>query len=362
MYALDDDTQDENPLLIGHHARCLDGEWCRWVIERTLGRRRKVKHIPIKQFNPEASEQKMLTAIFNGYETADIYVADASLRSSFMDRLVLETDISSVLTREHHITTQRLLGGYVAPRRQHGPQPFIDTKVELAPSNAVMLWHRLATGEPPPALAMMDHMDGSSMGLDTEEKRAIAAFIDHYFDSRPLKNAMQTLTELSRFTDEQMSDGGLPLLHEQDEKRRKLMSKVYYAKLQIAPDAEPVWIPLVKGNIRGFARPVSRDLVLLGQEHGAGIGGAIFQRKEEEHRSKVVTLNLRSDGTPDLDFVVDHWKKIMGIETGGGHADCAAIHFPSPEEFERHVHVVEEKPRIIPVSRRIVRPNRRLIH
>lgn len=323
-------VQDKNPtLIIVRHANCLDGDVSSMIEEAAQRERgvQDVKRIAYRHFAPEDSEKEIRAALTPG---AQVSFVDIAPRRDFLDELVREKNVGGVSIIDHHQTAARELAGY--------SHPLVDVCIdETRESAAGYAWKlRMPDQHAPDLIHVMNWMDGSSKGLNTMGRRAIAAHIDEVYNAAAKRGTVaETLHKLFKMSATDMCTNGIQLLQGQEEKIDRWLNNVSVTRLQIQPSGDAAVIPIATGNVEDYGRMASHRLVRLGKTMGMGIGATYWNRPDGG-----VTLQMRSaENSPvNAEQAVNYLKTSLKMSDGisllgGGHDHCAALHFPSAESF-----------------------------
>jgi hypothetical protein len=346
---------DGRPLIIVYHADCIDGAACAWCIAKAHGiddgPRPQVTYIPYAHHDSGTAEDNIRAALA---ADAKIYFVDVAPTRGFLDELMRSgpdgaAKVKAVHIMDHHESQILALKDYKPPAGA-GEKP--DLRIVLdadTPSAAKMVWEEMMPGTPPPpVIDVISMMDGDAQGLATPQDFAAAAWIDTRDIATPV-TALDTVRGLAVTTFNQMAKAGRPLAVDQDMKIGKALENMAIVDLQVLPGQPPVPVALVNCDVKQFGRQISSRLVDLADESGAKIALAWYLQK-----NGVVSMSIRTNGTPDASRIIEHLKKTMGV-TGGGHDSSGAVHFASLYEFVRRMPVPggnPEAPGAVPARRR----------
>jgi len=336
------DRQTSKPLVVVYHADCIDGAACAWAVAKAWGqddpRARKnsnITYIPYAHHDVEQAEDTIRAALG---KDAEIYFVDVAPTPAFLDELMTPDDngaakVQKIRVIDHHVSAGDMLAGYTPPAVPAGMDaPELNIRIDKTRrAAAALVWEELMPGTPAPdVLNVIDKMDGNAAGLTTPQDFFAAALVDTFDITTPEKS-LHTLRNLARMTFNDMARRGRHISHDQDTKIEKLLETANIVHLQILPDAPPVPVPVVNGDVKQYGRKISEKLVELGKKTGSNIAFAWYMQK-----NGTVSMSIRTDGEPDAAKVAEHLRKTMGV-TGGGHACAGAVHFSSLFEFARHM-------------------------
>ncbi len=336
---MDANPDKKKPLVIVYHADCIDGAASAWSIARAWDADENmpdhVTYIPYGHHNSEEAKDDIRKAL---KPDALLYFADVAPDPGFLDE-ILSPDgqsrpkIAAVHILDHHKSAHDMLKDYAPPAFPDlFCSPALNIHIDPAKHSAArMIWEHLMPDTPvPPVLDVIDKMDGDAAGLKTAKDFAAAALID----ARPvdnIKKSLRGLRSLAKLSFNQMAEKGKYITATEKKRISRLVQNTQYVSMQILPDTKPVKVPVVNVNVQQYGRRISQKLVDMGKEAGSGVAFAWFVQS-----NGVVSMSIRTDGTPDAQQVAEHLKKTMGV-TGGGHAGAGAVHFESLFEFARQM-------------------------
>jgi hypothetical protein len=317
-------------LIIAYHADCLDGLASAWVFDRKWGSdpALSLSYVPYGHYAISAAEEKINSLIT---AHADIYFVDVAPRRKFLDRL-MTCPAASVTIIDHHKSAVEKLQHHKPPKTDSSPalRMHLDS---TAPSASGMVWRLLLPDQAPPVFfGMIEKMDLST-NLITKEDYAAAATIDSKRIS-DTSRAFESFGQLSGLSLVDMITHGEDILLDQQRRIYRLTENIMYTKLDLPADAGLLpekWIPVINADVQNFGRTISRYLIDQGRKSGAGIALAWYVQG-----NGVVTMSLRSDGSPDCSQVVEAMCAHMGTP-GGGHSTSAAVNFKSLPDFYANV-------------------------
>lgn len=343
-------SETGKPLIIVHHAKCIDGAACAWCVAKAHGveteedrKGRDVTFIAYAHHERKEAEEKIRAALKQG---ALLYFVDVAPTREFLDELMTpgrdgQAKVETISIMDHHETETRALKGYFPPTVE-GAQPGLDIIVDPnVHSAARMVWSQLLPNEKaPPVLDVINMMDGDAKGLTTPEAFAAAAYIDAH-DIGTTDRAFKALQGLASQTFNQMAADGRNIVADQTSRLDKMMENATVINMQILPGQPPQKVAIVNADVKQYGRQVSERLTKAGENAGSGVALAWYVQK-----NGAVTMSIRTNGNPDASLICEHLKDTMGC-TGGGHDGAGAVHFASIFEFARHMPFGEEqiKPR-----------------
>jgi hypothetical protein len=328
------------PLIIVHHAKCIDGAACAWCVAKAHGvdtpegrKGRDVTFIAYAHHERKEAEEQIRAALKTG---ALLYFVDVAPSREFLDELMTpgkdgQAKVESISVMDHHETETRALKNYFPPTVE-GSQPGLN--IVLDPnvhSAARMVWSEMLPDEKaPPVLDVINMMDGDAKGLTTPDAFAAAAYIDMQ-DIGTTAKAFDTLRGLASQTFNEMAADGRHLATDQKSRIDKMMENAAVMELQILPGQPPQKVAIVNADVKQYGRQISEVLTAAGQEAGSGVALAWYAQK-----NGAVTMSIRTNGDPDASLICEHLRNTMGC-TGGGHDGAGAVHFKSIFEFARHM-------------------------
>jgi len=309
----------KRPPVIVYHADCIDGAAAAWVIGKAIAAaRRNATFIPYDHADHAGSEARIRAALKTG---DTVYFADIAPEGDFLDALLAAGN--DVRIFDHHKSAAPNIESRAAANLCICFDP-------AAPSAAGLVWrHFYPEKKPPDVIGLIDLMDGAASGLKTQKDFNAAALVDAQ-DIRTPQRARETMRKLAKLKFNAMAKKGAPIAADQNNRINKLLAHVPTVRIQLLPDTPARAIPIVNGDIRHYGRTISERLVNCGKKNGAP---AAFMWALQKNGT--VSLNIRTDGTPDASEIAKHLSKIAPDLTGGGHKDAAVVHFPSLEDFAR---------------------------
>lgn len=318
---------NSTPRIIVYHADCLDGAACAWTMAQYLGlsgQERHVLYVPYNHHNIATSENTIREA--RTPQTA-IHFVDVAPTVRFLNELSENGRAASIEILDHHKTAATRFQQY--PAAAH-----VSIHIDPAtPSAVAMIWRKLYPERTLPDLfKMIDKMDGSARGLKTEDDFSAAAMIDAR-NIRTVEQAFASLPEMIQTPLPQMVAEGRHLVATQDQKIDALFETAAEARVIIDSDETPVSIPVVNADVTDYGRGISARLAELGKIFGTGMAMAWTERP-----GGAVSVSLRSDGEPDVSKIADYLAESLNID-GGGHADAAAIHFETVNDFMKWANI-----------------------
>ena len=329
-------VENTRNIIVFYDAPCIDGAGAAWCFNKKYGEDTNVnlELVPLPHGAPAIREQTILSNVSNG---GDVYFVDTSPKDSELTKLLSvngtsKVNVQSVTIWDHHITELERLQNFQSSYISDGNSPDLEVDIDVEmPSAALMVWEKLFVEEPPPELLKWIGKMEPPVTLSTNQNYAIAAFID----SRPIKTPVElvnTFNELVAMSTGDMLNKGNSILADQHNNTDKMRDTTMFTHLQLLPDVEKIWMPLVNANVQNFGRRINEALIDEGSKGTtAGVSGAWFAQGDGS-----VKLSLRTEGTPDAGKISQYLGSTIGVD-GGGHATDAVVQFKDLQQFVQNV-------------------------
>lgn len=308
-------AQTDEKVAVFYHAQCVDGAASAYAAHMKYGN--NAKYYPIGHKSDKTTEKFIRE---HSDDNTHVIFADYAPTKPVLEKIIDHTKHVSIF--DHHATAIEDLAEYKHKKL---------TKVFDEFSSGGAITFRQLHGRDkkmPQSIELAQRIDLGQFGEDDNEKThnyQIAAYIDALPNTR-IKDIVPAFDTINNLTEDEVASKG-EIAHRVNLQRTKeAIDKASFARVQIAENTRPIFIPTVNLKPHGAGRELEAELKKLASQDRHQLAFCWYEEEGTAH------VSIRSAGKTDAGTVAQYFATVG--KSGGGHKTAAGAHFDI-EDFNK---------------------------